>query len=735
MICKSCMNIFDDKLSCCPDCGTPIKSNYTPSEKNSNDLVDSIVSSVMESFKEKQEQVRKQEEAQTREAFSVSDDTEDFVNQELTEEAEELEEIYTEADAFGLEEEPSEQIAEETEADVELIEEISEEVAEEIVEEIAEELTGENIEEPVEENSALQQTESSEINLEDYAQDKTEQEIDQIEEFIAYDEFAVEIDSDIISEEPETADKQEDSEDSDYYVQQSIDENIIEATIDETDITAFENFTEEENENLSQQEDTAEEDEEFDARPEKFEKERSSVRSEEKEASPREKSAMKGIIALVLALVVFIGAISAVSYFTDFFEEDGSIKTVALSGLSAEETKDFEEYLSKISIVAYEGFDRKSADVGEFLSLFNPSHPGGLYTEFNASAELVVNRRDPARRFANENGDYSYYVIDEEYIDPVLTNFGFNVYHGINEKDCYYCDGKYYFRYLNDNIFGAESIAQIESTKRTDDGKYYAECVFYNEQTESTDMDYLKAYIIFEKADNSWKISTISHKEIFDSTGVMIATDDQLDYEIRSISIENKDESGNVVASCQMEYPYFKGFTKAEIAINQLYETMIASYQADTASILKDIAVVSRVTYNKNGFVSVTEETTKGTAYINESEKDGKTVQTLRFPKRSIQGYTLNIETGENISKKEILKPEYHTVANVLFCIWSGYDYTAVLYGESAPNDEDEIGIKLYEAASSITQDGYTFHYVDKEARTHSLVIPFDTADMFRFSF
>jgi L-fucose isomerase-like protein len=99
-----------------------------------------------------------------------------------------------------------------------------------------------------------------------------------------------------------------------------------------------------------------------------------------------------------------------------------------------------------------------------------------------------------------------------------------------------------------------------------------------------------------------------------------------------------------------------------------------------------------------------------------ESEKDGKIVQTLRFPKRSIQGYVLNIETGENISKKEILKPEYHTVATVLYCIWSGYDYTAVLSEEEGaiPDDKDEIGIKLYEAASSITQDGYTFHYVDK---------------------
>ncbi len=729
MICKNCMKLFDDKLSCCPECGTPIKSDYKPSEENSKDVVDSIVSRVMASFKAAEEEKKRAEAetqallAQTQPDLSVVDEAP--INQEILDEAEEI--------AVADEEPETEEV---------VIEQVAEEFSEDFAEEIILELTEENPTEIAEEISAQEQTEPSEINLEDYAQDKTEQEIDQIEEFIAYDEFSVETDSDISEEakaEQEAADKQEDSEEAeaDYYVQQAIDENVIEATIDEADIAAFENFSEEENEDISQQEDTAEEVEEFDGRPEKFEKEKLTVRSEEKEASPREKSAMKGIIALVLALAVFIGAISAVSFFTDFFEEDGSIKTVALSGLSAEETKDFEEYLSKISIVAYEGFDRKSADVGEFLSLFNPSHPGGLYAEFNASAELVVNRRDPARRFANENGDYSYYVIDEEYIDPILKNFGFNVYHGINEKDCYYCDGKYYFRYLNDNIFGAESIAQIEATKRTDDGKYYAECVFYNEQTESSDMDYLKAYIIFEKVDNSWKISTISHEAVFDSTGVMIATDEQLDYEIKSICIENKDESGNVVASCQMEYPYFKGFTKAEIALNQLYETMIASYQADTSAILKDVAVVSRVTYNKNGFVSVTEETTKGTAYINESEKDGKTVQTLRFPKRSIQGYTLNIETGENISKKEILKPEYHTVATVLYCIWSGYDYTAVLSGEEGaiPDDKDEIGIKLYEAASSITQDGYTFHYVDKEARTRSLVIPFDTADMFRFSF
>ncbi len=727
MICKNCMRIFEDNLSCCPECGTPIKGSYKQSG-DSAETVERIIAEVMSGFKSSEEKIKTDTNENNEDENQLVHE-ESSQSQDEKKEDEESEASEQEADASVPEEEKEEfnsEVSEYSYADDEAS------AADEA--ETADEQTPEDSEED---------RDAQQISLADYSHDKTEQEISQIEQYIDYDEFAGHGDEHAQAAEAPEPDEEESSaeEEKDYEIQQSIDESVIEATVDEDEMM-FEDFSDEAlYPELDLTEEEAEEveeiEEEFDNSSERTENEAGRERSEEKEASPREKSAMNKIVALMIAVAVFIGGISAVSYFTDFFENDDSIKTVSLSGLSSEETKNFEKYLSEIGIVAYEGFDRKDADVGEFLSLFNPSHPGGLYAVFNQEAELKVNQRDPARRFANDNGDYSFYVISEEFIDPVLDSFGFKVYHGINEKDCYYCDGYYYFRYLTENIFDAKVVAQVESTKRTDDGKYYAECVFYNEQTDKSDMDYLKAYIIFEKVEGSWKINTISHEPIFDAAGVMLPGEEQLSYEIRTAVVENKDESGKVTASWQIEYPYFSGYTKAEVALNQLYETMINGFRAEPSSIKRNMAVVSRVTYNKNGFVSVTEETTNGTAYINETEKDGKTVKTLRFPKRSIQGYTLNIETGENISKKEIFKPEYHIVSKVLYCIWSGYDYTAVLSGEEddIPEDTNETGRKLYESSAAITNEGYTFYYIDKEARTHFVIIPFDTEGMFRFSF
>ena len=216
--------------------------------------------------------------------------------------------------------------------------------------------------------------------------------------------------------------------------------------------------------------------------------------------SKREKGAFNFIISLMAVVLVSMAALVGISLGTDVFEKDeDSVMAVALSGFSASETAELEDYLSKISIVAYNGFDREQDVIVDVMDFIRPYDKGGLYSRFYGNADLTVNEPDPNGRFSNENGDYSFYALDAEKVDKILFTFGFDVNHNVNEKDFYFYNGKYYFANNGDYLFSDSVVADVSSSKRIQDGSYYVECSFYDENAENSGSSFLNAYVILDK--------------------------------------------------------------------------------------------------------------------------------------------------------------------------------------------------------------------------------------------
>ena len=297
-------------------------------------------------------------------------------------------------------------------------------------------------------------------------------------------------------------------------------------------------------------------------------------RKKMKKMSRKEQGAFNFIISVTVIVFAVMAALVGISLSTDVFEKDeDSVMAMALSGFSATETAELEDYLAKISVIAYNGFDRERDVIVDVMEFIRPYDMGGLYSRFYGTPEITVNMADPNGRFANENGDYSFYALDGEKVDKILATFGFDINHNVNEKNFYYYDGKYYFANTPDYTFSPYVLADISSSKRIQDGSYYVECSFFDGSSEEADAGYLKAYIILDKNEDAgegelpWSLSRISHEAVFDATGFMIKDEsgrNELSYTIEYKTVQAVAEDGTVYAEYNVEYPYFKGNTEGE---------------------------------------------------------------------------------------------------------------------------------------------------------------------------
>ncbi len=486
-----------------------------------------------------------------------------------------------------------------------------------------------------------------------------------------------------------------------------------------------------------------------------------------KKMNAKEKGAVSFIVSLMVVVFVAMGALIGISIGTDVFEKDeDSMMTMALSGLSPTETNELEEYLSKISVVAYNGFDREVDVIVDVMEFLRPYDGKGLYSSFYGAPELTVNEADPNGRFANENGDYSFYALDAEKVDSILYSFGFDINHNVNEKNFYYYDGKYYFANIIDEDFGKDIVADISSSKRIQDGSYYVECSFFDKEATDEGSSYLKAYIILDKNSKakenefSWQLSRISHNPIFDETGIMIKDTsgrNELSYSIEHKTIEAVTEDGVVYAQYNLEYPLFKGNTEGEKAVNRMFSELVNNYTLQAEDPTEDYNnfikkggdekelpfithAVARVTYNRNGYISIVEglsnfkpQAKKKTASSQEE------VQFVELPERTVEGYILEVETGDFVSKKEVLEAQYHLVYEVIYRIYNGYDYESLLKGEDVaigiPADAEETGKNFYESACALSENGFIFCRVHPKGYTETVIIPYSAVNFFSSDF
>lgn len=489
-------------------------------------------------------------------------------------------------------------------------------------------------------------------------------------------------------------------------------------------------------------------------------------RKKMKKMSKKEKGAYNFIISLMAVVLVSMAALVGISLGTDVFEKDeDSVMAVALSGFSLSETAELEEYLSKISIVAYSGFDREQDVIVDVMGFLRPCDKGGLYSRFYGNAELTVNEPDPNGRFSNENGDYSFYALEADKVDRILFTFGFDVNHNVNEKNFYFYDGKYYFANNGDYLFSDGVVADVSSSRRIQDGSYYVECSFYDESAENTGSSFLNAYVILEKntqageSELPWRLSRISHEPIFDATGIMIKDEsgkNELSYSIEHKTIQAVTEDGTVYAEYNVEYPLFKGNTEGENAVNRMFAELINNYTLQTESADKDYKrfirrggdkndlpyvthAVARVTYNRDGYISIVEGLSQYKPQTKKAETDSEEETFISLPERTVEGYIVDVETGNFFSSKEIIDAEYHLVYEVIYRIYEGYDYESLLKGEDAavgiPEDTDGIGKTFYESACALSETGFIFCSVHEKGYTETVFIPYSTVNFFKSDF
>lgn len=488
-------------------------------------------------------------------------------------------------------------------------------------------------------------------------------------------------------------------------------------------------------------------------------------RKKMKKMSRKEQGAFNFIISVMVIVFAVMAALVGISLSTDVFEKDeDSVMAMALSGFSATETAELEDYLAKISVIAYNGFDRERDVIVDVMEFIRPYDMGGLYSRFYGAPEITVNMADPNGRFANENGDYSFYALDGEKVDKILATFGFDINHNVNEKNFYYYDGKYYFANTPDYTFSPYVLADISSSKRIQDGSYYVECSFFDGSSEEADAGYLKAYIILDKneavgeGELPWCLSRISHEAVFDATGFMIKDEsgrNELSYTIEYKTVQAVAEDGTVYAEYNVEYPYFKGNTEGEKEVNRLYAELINNYTLQCEDAEKEYKrfikkggnkedlpyvthAVARVTYNRNGYISIVEGLSQykpETKKLTEAEQE----EFIILPERTVEGYIIDVETGSYVSNKEIIEAEYHLVYEVIYRIYEGYDYESLLKGEDAaigiPEDTDGIGKTFYESACALSENGFIFCSVHPKGYTETVIIPYSSKNFFNSDF
>lgn len=459
-----------------------------------------------------------------------------------------------------------------------------------------------------------------------------------------------------------------------------------------------------------------------------------------KSMGKKEKGASRFIVSAVCIMAVLMGALSCLSVFTDVFNEDDTVKTMALSSLTPVDAGELENYLSDLFVLTgFELDDDTASD--EFYVNIMPESKGGLYQSFGNKAAVVTDTADPAERFENEEGAYSYYKLPIDKVDAIIESFGLVPNHTLNLENAYCYGGYYYFKAIEETSVPTVE-ADVVSSKRIQDGSYYVDCVFYS-ANGSEGRQAGKMYAIAKKDEaneGKWIISRISSEPIFDGDGIMVENDGAFRYEMKRELFEGKLSDGTVFCEYSIEYPCFKGDSMGEKAVNLLYSEVLSKYKKSAEDADKyfeeykgeksDLPIVvhisSEVTYSDKKYISTIVDISE---YNPENEEEDNVV----ISKRNVEGYIFDAETGEYVSKDEVIGKDYQLIYDLLYRIQGGYEY-ADLLDESVPRPSgipanNTIGKEIYESGSAITPNGYVFCSVTDEGLVKSVLIPTEVVD------
>ena len=451
----------------------------------------------------------------------------------------------------------------------------------------------------------------------------------------------------------------------------------------------------------------------------------------------KEEKKAKNMVMILSCLMAFITILTAVvGSVTDIFKAE-DVKAVAVLILPQEDKEELEKHLSKLWPLANAGFDTEKMSGEELFDYIKPYSEDGLYTSFGYSATAITHVSDPAGRFKDENGNYCYFKIPQQEIDSILGHFGLEENHALNTESAYYYDAHYYFSYSDKSEEKVSGNVSIIDSKRIQDGRYYVTVRFGKKEV------YVTASMI--EGDKGWEIHSMSLTPIFDSLGIMIKNEAEVksDYEMRQVVIEGKAKDGTLFRKYIIKYPYFFGETQGEIEANNFYSSVITFYQQQsqqiqseynkfkkkggkTDSLPLEIHYTAQVSFSDESNLCLINEITESVAmYKNSTE--------IKLPVKTIECNTFDVETGIYVSKDNLIGKDYITAEKILYRIYSGYSYDALLDSSvsdvSVPDDIYKLGTKIYNSASTFCKDGYVFCYIGSDGLREDVVIPFEAVE------
>ncbi len=500
--------------------------------------------------------------------------------------------------------------------------------------------------------------------------------------------------------------------------------------------------------------------------------------AEKKPDTVGDKAAAALIVSIVCILACVMTVLTFVSVKSDIFKSDGDVvKTVAMSSLSGEQKGELENWFSRVGVICEDGIDASLKSVNAVLELIRPYDTDGIYACVYGKADITANTPDPAQRYTNENGDYSYYKLEADKVDALADAFGYTPNHTVNTPDFYYYGGFYYFRDKQEEQTKLY-LADVGNSKRIMDGSYYVECSFIDKNDLSSEEK--ERFAVVERLEGNstipYRVKMLSETPIFDDSGVMVHS--SAAYKMKTYSVDKKAKDGTVYHRYIIEYPEFSGSTEAEKTANQLFSDMINVYGADGENAEKQYRsfienggdknelplithIASRVTYSKGGYLCFLEETAE---YVpasmpeteEETDEDEQTREDtpITLPKRTAEGYVLDTETGDFVTKDAIIGKDYQNIAELLYRIYNGYSYDDLKLkfkeslgndamseetseetengeAEDIPEDTEGLGMKIYESAGVLTENGYMFCFITEEGYAVDVVIPFDIEGLY----
>ena len=495
---------------------------------------------------------------------------------------------------------------------------------------------------------------------------------------------------------------------------------------------------------------------------------RTKGRRESKE-SARAFLTIKLMIAFCVLLTVSLTAFGAA---TSFFKNSAGVdKTVALSGLSKEAVSSFEEIAPAFSAFFDSGYDKTVSNFDSVVPYLAPDNDSGILAHLFTKQNTAQTQPDPLERFS-DGENFSYVSVDSKYVHKAAVLLGLTVTDDVNTRGCYCYDGKYYFAPTKEDGGTDKTQLKVTDSKMTQEGKYYIECALYPQTAQKDEKGNFSVeplsnvYFIAEceKAEDSydWVVNKISTTPLFDQTGAAIVDEitDGLPFEMKTRVFKATTSDGQLYARYIVEYPYFTTQGLTQTTVNTLYKEMLTSYYkkakyadnyykkyaasgADLSALPLTVHVVSTVTFNEKGYLSLLERTTEDYTTVMKKvrENNGDSSQTAAaenenaaaMPVTRYEGYTFEVETGDFVQKDDVLGKDYQTVQKLLFDAYTAEKKAGDAFREET-EDTDGIGQAIYSCPWILLPKGVGFCYQGDNSGFETVVLEYGKLETDIFS-